>query len=204
MSSTHYRTCNLCEAMCGVEVEIEGNQILSVRGDSQDVFSRGHVCPKSTALKDLYDDPDRLRQPVRRVGDRWEPMSWEEAFEEVVDRIQRIQEEHGRDSVGVYLGNPNAHNFGTLVFGPPFLRTLGSKNRFSATSCDQLPLMMASYFMFGHQLLFPVPDVDRTDFMMLIGANPLASNGSIMAAPGIKKRLEGISKRGGKVVVVDL
>ena len=203
MSSTHYRTCNLCEAMCGVEVEIEGNQILSVRGDSQDVFSRGHVCPKSTALKDLYDDPDRLRQPVRRVGDRWEPMSWEEAFEEVVDRIQRIQEEHGRDSVGVYLGNPNAHNFGTLVFGPPFLRTLGSKNRFSATSCDQLPLMMASYFMFGHQLLFPVPDVDRTDFMMLIGANPLASNGSIMAAPGIKKRLEGISKRGGKVVVVD-
>ena len=203
MSSTHYRTCNLCEAMCGVEVEINGDEVVSVRGDAQDVFSRGHICPKSTALKDLYDDPDRLKQPVRRVGDRWEPMSWDDAFEEVVDRIQKIQEEHGRDSVGVYLGNPNAHNFGTLVFGPPFLRSLGSKNRFSATSCDQLPLMMASYFMFGHQLLFPVPDVDRTDFMMLIGANPLASNGSIMAAPGIKKRLEGISKRGGKVVVVD-
>ena len=203
MSSTHYRTCNLCEAMCGVEVEIDGAQVVSVRGDTRDVFSRGHVCPKATALKDLYDDPDRLKQPVRRVGDRWEPMSWNEAFDEVVDRIQKIQEEHGRDSVGVYLGNPNAHNFGTLVFGPPFLRSLGSKNRFSATSCDQLPLMMASYFMFGHQLLFPVPDVDRTDFMMLIGANPLASNGSIMAAPGIKKRLEAISKRGGKVVVVD-
>ncbi|MGB3053204.1 MAG: molybdopterin oxidoreductase family protein [Polyangiales bacterium] len=203
MSSTHYRTCNLCEAMCGIEVEIDGDEVLSIRGDAQDVFSRGHVCPKATALKDLYDDPDRLKQPVRRVGDRWEPMSWDEAFDEVVDRIQRIQEEHGRDSVGVYLGNPNAHNFGTLVFGPPFLRSLRSKNRFSATSCDQLPLMMASYFMFGHQLLFPVPDVDRTDFMMLIGANPLASNGSIMAAPGIKKRLEAISKRGGKVVVVD-
>jgi anaerobic selenocysteine-containing dehydrogenase len=203
MSSTHYRTCNLCEAMCGLEVEIDGEQVVSVRGDADDVFSRGHVCPKATALKDLYDDPDRLKQPVRRVGDRWVPMSWDEAFDEVVDRIQRIQEEHGRDSVGVYLGNPNVHNFGTMVFGPPFLRSLGSKNRFSATSCDQLPLMMASYFMFGHQLLFPVPDVDRTDFMMLIGANPLASNGSIMAAPGIKKRLEGISKRGGKVVVVD-
>ena len=202
-TSTHYRTCNLCEAMCGVEVEIDGDEVVSIRGDERDVFSRGHVCPKATALKDLYEDPDRLKQPVRRVGDRWEPISWDEAFEEVVDRVQRIQEEHGRDAVGVYLGNPNAHNFGTLVFGPPFLRTLGSKNRFSATSCDQLPLMLASYFMFGHQLLFPIPDVDRTDFMMLIGANPLASNGSIMAAPGIKKRLEAIGKRGGKVVVID-
>jgi anaerobic selenocysteine-containing dehydrogenase len=189
--------------MCGIEVEIDGEEVVSIRGDEQDVFSRGHVCPKATALKDLYDDPDRLRQPVRRVGDRWEPMSWDDAFTEVVDRIEKIQDDHGRDAVGVYLGNPNAHNFGTLVFGPPFLRTLGSKNRFSATSCDQLPLMMASYFMYGHQLLFPVPDVDRTDFMMLIGANPLASNGSIMAAPGIKKRLEAISKRGGKVVVID-
>ncbi len=202
-TTTHYRTCNLCEAMCGIEVEIDGEEVVSIRGDEQDVFSRGHVCPKATALKDLYDDPDRLRQPVRRVGDRWEPMSWDDAFTEVVDRIEKIQDDHGRDAVGVYLGNPNAHNFGTLVFGPPFLRTLGSKNRFSATSCDQLPLMMASYFMYGHQLLFPVPDVDRTDFMMLIGANPLASNGSIMAAPGIKKRLEAISKRGGKVVVID-
>ncbi len=203
MSTTHYRTCNLCEAMCGLEVELDGAEVLSIRGDEHDVFSRGHVCPKATALKDLYDDPDRLKQPVRRVGDRWEPISWDEAFDEVVSRIHQIQGEHGRDAVGVYLGNPNAHNFGTLVFGPPFLRTLGSKNRFSATSCDQLPLMLASYFMFGQQLLFPVPDVDRTDFMMLIGANPLASNGSIMAAPGIKKRLEGIGKRGGKVVVVD-
>jgi len=189
--------------MCGVEVEIEGKEVLSVRGDKGDVFSRGHVCPKATALKDLYDDPDRLKQPVRRVGDRWLPISWDEAFEEVVDRIHQVQKEHGRDAVGVYLGNPNAHNFGTLVFGPPFLRALGSKNRFSATSCDQLPLMMTSYLMFGHQLLFPVPDVDRTDFMMILGANPLASNGSIMAGPGIKKRLEGIGKRGGKVVVVD-
>jgi len=200
---THYRTCNLCESMCGVEVEIEGKEILSVRGDKNDVFSRGHICPKATALKDLYDDPDRLKQPMRRIGDRWNPISWEEAFDEVVARIHQIQEDHGQNSVGVYLGNPNAHNFGTMVFGPPFLRALGSKNRFSATSCDQLPLMMTSYFMFGHQLLFPVPDVDRTDFMMILGANPLASNGSIMAGPGIKKRLEGISARGGKVVVID-
>ncbi len=189
--------------MCGVEVKLDGTEVVSIRGDERDVFSKGHVCPKATALKDLYDDPDRLKQPVRRVGDRWEPISWDRAFDEVVARIDDIQREHGRDSVGVYLGNPNAHNFGTMVFGPPFLRTLRSKNRFSATSCDQLPLMLASYSMFGHQLLFPVPDIERTDFMMMLGANPLASNGSIMAAPGIKKRLQAISKRGGKVVVVD-
>jgi anaerobic selenocysteine-containing dehydrogenase len=201
--TTHFRTCNLCESMCGVKIEIEGRELLSVRGDEDDVFSRGHICPKATALKDLYDDPDRLKQPVRRVGERWQAISWDEALNEVVERIHQIQQDHGRDSVGVYLGNPNAHNFGTMVFGPPFLRALRSKNRFSATSCDQLPLMMASYFMFGHQLLFPVPDVDRTDFMMILGANPLASNGSIMAGPGIKKRLEGIRTRGGRVVVVD-
>ncbi len=201
--TTHCHTCSLCEAMCGLEIEIDGADIVSIRGDERDVFSRGHVCPKATALKDLHDDPDRLKRPVRRAGDRWEPISWEEAFDDVVSHIDRIQSEHGKDAVGVYLGNPNAHNFGTLIFGPPFLRTLGSRNRYSATSCDQLPLMLASYLMYGHQLLLPIPDVDRTDLMMLIGANPLVSNGSIMAAPGIKKRLEGISKRGGKVVVVD-
>jgi len=203
MTSTHYRTCNLCEAMCGLEVELDGAEVVSIRGDERDVFSRGHICPKATALKDLYDDPDRLKQPVRKVGDRWEPISWDEAFDMAVDRIHQIQEKHGRSAVGLYFGNPNAHNFGTMLYGPAFFRALGTKNRFSASSCDQWPLMLASYFMYGHQLLFPVPDVDRTDFMMLIGANPLASNGSIMSAPGIKKRLEGIQERGGKVIVVD-
>jgi anaerobic selenocysteine-containing dehydrogenase len=203
MTSTHYRTCNLCEAMCGLAVEIDGEEVVSIRGDEQDVFSRGHICPKATALKDLYDDPDRLKQPVRRVGGRWERISWDEAFDMAVDRLYEVQEKHGRSALGLYFGNPNAHNFGTLVYGPAFFRALGTKNRFSASSCDQWPLMLASYFMYGHQLLFPLPDVDRTDYMMLIGANPLASNGSLMSAPGIKKRLEGIQKRGGKVVVVD-
>jgi len=203
MTRTHYRTCNLCEAMCGLAVEIDGKEIVSIRGDEGDVFSRGHVCPKATALKDLYDDPDRLRQPVRRVGAHWKPISWDEAFDMAVDRLHGVQEKHGPSAVGLYFGNPNAHNFGTMVYGPAFFRALGTKNRFSASSCDQWPLMLASYFMYGHQLLFPVPDVDRTQFMMLIGANPLASNGSIMSAPGIKKRLEGIQTRGGKVVVVD-
>lgn len=189
--------------MCGLEVEVDGDQVTSIRGDRQDVFSHGHVCPKATALKDLYDDTDRLKQPVRRVGDRWESISWDDAFDMAVDRLHGVQEKHGRSAVGIYFGNPNAHNFGTLVYGPAFFRAVGTKNRFSASSCDQVPLMVASYFMFGHQLRFPVPDVDRTDYMMLIGANPLASNGSIMSAPGIKKRLRAIQERGGKVVVVD-
>ncbi|MEM7137510.1 MAG: molybdopterin oxidoreductase family protein [Myxococcota bacterium] len=201
--STHYRTCNLCEAMCGLEVQIEGDRVVSLRGDERDVFSQGHICPKAMALKDLYEDPDRLKQPVRRVGDRWEPLGWDDAFDLAIDRIDAIQQEHGRDAVGLYFGNPNAHNFGTLVYGPALFRALGSKNRFSASSCDQLPLMLAAYFMFGHQLRFPIPDVDRTDYMMLIGANPLASNGSIMSAPGIKKRLQRIQERGGKIVAVD-
>ncbi|MGB5812946.1 MAG: molybdopterin-dependent oxidoreductase, partial [Polyangiales bacterium] len=202
-TSTHYRTCNLCEAMCGLEIKVDGEEITSIRGDDRDVFSRGHICPKATALKDLYDDPDRLKQPMRRIGDRWEAISWDQAFDIAVDRLHQVQEQHGHSAVGLYFGNPNAHNFGTLVYGPAFFRAVGTKNRFSASSCDQWPLMLASYFMYGHQLRFPVPDVDRTDFMMLIGANPLASNGSIMSAPGIKKRLEAIQKRGGKVVVVD-
>lgn len=199
----HHRTCNLCESMCGVEVETRGEEIVSIRGDKNDVLSHGYICPKAIGLKEIYDDPDRLRQPVRRVGDRWQPISWREALTEVTDRICQIQQAHGRDSVGVYLGNPSVHNLGTLVFGPLFLRALGSKNRFSATSCDQLPLMLASYLMFGHQLLLPIPDVDRTDLMIVLGANPLASNGSIMAGPSIRKRLRAISKRGGKLIVVD-
>ncbi|MEO1574483.1 MAG: molybdopterin-dependent oxidoreductase, partial [Pseudomonadota bacterium] len=201
--TTHYRACNLCEAMCGIEVQLSGREVVSIRGDENDAFSRGYICPKALALKDIYEDPDRLTQPVRRVGDQWEKISWDEALDETAQRLHAIQSEHGRNAVGVYLGNPNSHNFGTLVFGPPFLRTLGSPNRFSATSCDQLPLMMASYFMFGHQLLFPVPDIDRTDYMLMLGANPLASNGSIMAAPGIRKRIKALQARGGKLVVVD-
>ena len=189
--------------MCGLRIDTRGGVIESIRGDEEDAFSRGHICPKATALKDLYEDPDRLRGPVRRVDGRWEKISWDAAFAEAAERIHAVQSRYGRDSVGLYFGNPNAHNFGTMVYGPALFRTIGTKNRFSASSCDQWPLMLASYFMYGHQLLFPVPDIDRTDYMMLIGANPVASNGSIMAAPGVKKRLQAVSARGGKVVVVD-
>lgn len=199
----HYRTCNLCEAMCGLEIEYQGEEIFAIRGDKDDPFSRGHICPKATALEDIYHDPDRLKRPVRRTAKGWEEMSWDEAFDEVVTRLREVQAQHGRDSIGVYQGNPNVHNAGAMIYSPPFVRALRTRNRFSATSADQLPHHFAAMAMFGHMLLLPIPDVDRTNHMLILGANPVVSNGSIMTAAGIKKRLQAIQKRGGQVVVID-
>lgn len=202
-TKTHYRTCNLCEAMCGLEIQVEGDHIVSIRGDKNDPFSFGHICPKAVALQDIYHDPDRLKQPMRRTADGWQPIGWEEAFEEVVNQIQRIQAQYGRHAVGIYQGNPNVHNVGSILYGPTFTRALRTKNRFSATSVDQLPHHVAAYWMFGHYLLMPVPDIDRTQFWLILGANPVVSNGSLMTAAGVERRLKKIQKRGGKVVVVD-
>jgi anaerobic selenocysteine-containing dehydrogenase len=189
--------------MCGLEIEVQGKDILSIRGDKADPFSQGHICPKATALADIYHDPDRLRQPVRRTENGWETIGWDEAFTEVIDNLKQIQAENGRNAIGIYQGNPNVHNVGAMLYSPPFVRTLRTKNRFSATSADQLPHHFAAFFMFGHQLLLPVPDVDHTDFMLMLGANPLVSNGSMMTAAGIGKRLKKLQKRGGQLVVID-
>ena len=202
--STHFRSCNLCEAICGLEFKVQEGEIVSIRGDQDDPLSRGYICPKGVALQDIQNDPDRLRHPVRRTPcGEWEQITWDEAFDEVGSRLKAIQKEHGRDAVGVYLGNPNVHNYGSLLFGPPLLRTLRTKNRFSATSVDQLPHHLAAHLMFGHPLLLPVPDIDRTDFFLVLGANPLASNGSMMTAPDFKRRLKDLKQRGGDIVVVD-
>ena len=200
---THYRTCNLCEAMCGIAIELDGSEILTITGDKNDPLSRGYICPKAVALQDIYHDPDRLKQPLRRTSDGWQPMEWDAAFDEVAARLLEIQRQHGRDAVAIYQGNPTVHSSGTMLFAPAFFRALGTRNRFSATSVDQLPHHFASYFMFGHQLLIPVPDVDRTHFLLVLGANPLVSNGSLMTAPGMRRRLRELRQRGGKLVVVD-
>jgi len=198
----HYRTCHLCEAMCGVEITMDGDRIHSIRGDENDPFSQGHICPKGPALKDLHEDPDRIRRPMRRRGNTWEEIDWPTALDEVAERVHGIQRRNGNDSVGLYVGNPNAHNLPAMVFAPMLLRGLRTRNRFSATSVDQLPHMFASLHMFGHQLLFPIPDLDRTDHLVILGANPMASNGSIMTAPGMRRRIKEIRER-GKVVVID-
>ncbi|MFL5348397.1 MAG: molybdopterin oxidoreductase family protein [Hyalangium sp.] len=202
-SQTHFRTCNLCEAICGLRIEVEGGRITSIRGDEEDPFSRGHICPKAVALKDLHEDPERLRQPMRRTAGGWEPVSWEEALDETARRLHELQSAQGRDAVAVYLGNPTVHNAGAMLFVPHFLRTLRTRNSYSATSVDQLPHLLASHLMFGHQLLVPIPDLDRTGYLLALGANPLASNGSIMTAPDVRARLRAIQQRGGRLVVVD-
>jgi anaerobic selenocysteine-containing dehydrogenase len=196
-------SCNLCEAICGVLVTVEDGRVTDIRGDASDPLSRGHICPKAIALRDLQDDPDRLTTPVRRTADGWAPIGWDAAYDLVVERLTAIQKEHGRNAVGVYLGNPNVHSLGALTHMPTMIRQLRTRNRFSATSIDQLPHMLASYLLYGHQLMVPVPDIDRTSYLLMLGANPLASNGSMMTAPGFGQRLKELRKRGGKVVVVD-
>ncbi|AZC39599.1 molybdopterin oxidoreductase family protein [Pseudomonas chlororaphis] len=204
----HHRACHLCEAICGLTIETTeadgaGPQITSIKGDAQDSFSRGHICPKAVALQDIQNDPDRLRQPMRRVGSDWQAIEWDEAFKLVAERLAAIQEQHGNNAVAVYQGNPSVHNYGLMTHSNYFLGLLKTQNRFSATSVDQLPQHLSSYLMYGHGLLLPIPDIDNTDFMLILGGNPLASNGSIMTVPDVEKRLKAIQGRGGKVVVVD-
>ncbi len=203
MTQRSYRACTLCEATCGIVVETEGREVVSVRGDEDDPFSRGFICPKAYALKDLQSDPDRLRRPVRRTREGWEEIGWDEAIDEAAENLARVRSRHGPESLGIYLGNPSAHSLGSMLYGRVLIRALGSHQRFSATSVDQLPKMISSCLLFGDQLMVPVPDVDRTAYLMVIGANPLVSNGSLMTAPGIPKRLRALRARGGKLVVVD-
>ncbi|HKO42367.1 MAG TPA: molybdopterin-dependent oxidoreductase [Pyrinomonadaceae bacterium] len=202
-SSTHFRSCNLCEAICGIEITAQSDARLDIRGDKDDPFSLGFICPKAVALQDIHYDKDRLKHPVRRTPHGWERIGWDEAFDEVVKNLKRLQADHGRSSVATYLGNPNVHNSGAMLFAPGFIRSLHTRNRFSATSVDQLAHHLAAYLMFGHQLLIPIPDVDRTQFFLILGANPAVSNGSLMTAPGMNRRLNEIRQRGGKVVLID-
>jgi len=202
-NTPHYRNCNICEAICGVEISVLPDQRLDIRGDKDDPFSRGYICPKAVALQDFHYDKDRLKHPVRRTADGWQRITWDEAFAEVAGNLKRIRAQHGRDSLATYLGNPSVHNYGVMLFAPGFIRSLKSRNRFSATSVDQLAHHLASYLMFGHQLLLPIPDLDRTQFFLILGANPAVSNGSLMTAPGMSRRLQEIRQRGGKVVLVD-
>ncbi len=200
---TRIGVCNLCEAICGLTLEVEHNRVVSVRGNSADPLSRGHVCPKAFALMDIQDDPDRLRHPVRRTAEGWQEISWDEALDFAAERIVALQREHGRDALAVYLGNPNVHSLGALTHGTALQRLLGTRNRYSATSVDQLPHQLVAWLLYGHQLLLPIPDIDRTQYLLMFGANPMASNGSLMTVPDFPQRLRDLDRRGGKLVVFD-
>ncbi len=202
-----YRTCPLCEAGCGLEIALHrsngSERVGRIRGDRDDVFSHGFICPKGSTLRQLHEDPDWLRQPLVKRDGRFEPVSWDEAFAEVERRLLPIVEQHGRDAAGVYLGNPNAHSLSALIFLRPLIRALGSTNVFSASTVDQRPKEVSAGLMFGVALTVPVPDVDRTDFLLMLGANPYASNGSLATAPDWPGRIEALLDRGGRLVVVD-
>src|SRR5437773_955217 len=200
---TSYRVCPLCEATCGLEIRSRGREVVSIRGDEADVFSRGFICPKAYALKELDADPDRLRTPLVRRNGMLEPATWDEAFAEIARRLVPIIRERGRDAVGVYLGNPSVHSLALSLYGQALLRALGTKNLFSASTVDQMPKQVAVGLMFGTMLSTPVPDLDRTDYLLVLGANPFVSNGSLMTAPDVPGRLRAIRRRGGRVVVVD-
>jgi anaerobic selenocysteine-containing dehydrogenase len=202
------RTCPLCEAGCGLEITVGrdasgGEQVTRIRGDRDDVFSKGFICPKGSTLRQLHDDPDRLRRPlVKRDGVHVE-VSWDEAWAAVEVGLRSAIERHGRESLAVYLGNPTAHSLSAMMFSRALLTALGTRQRYSASTVDQMPRHVAAGYVFGSPVAVPVPDLDRTDFLMVLGANPYASNGSLCTAPDFPGRIEAIQARGGKLVVVD-
>src|SRR5918997_2102485 len=204
MERTAFRTCPFCEATCGLEVTLRDDEVVKVRGDADDVFSRGFLCPKGVALKDLHDDPDRLRTPMVRGPDgELRPATWEQTWTVIGDRLGALTAAHGRDAIAVYIGNPAAHGLAALLYGRVLVKALGSRNVFSASTVDQRPKEIACGLMFGAPLSVPIPDVDRTQHLLVLGANPLASNGSLMTAPDMRGRLKALRERGGKLVVLD-
>ena len=202
-TTTHFRTCPLCEATCGLTITMSSGAIQDVRGDEDDVFSHGFICPKGTAVKQLQEDPDRLRAPLVRDGDDWRSVGWDEAFAVAERGLGSVIKSHGKDAVALYAGNPSVHSLSATVMLPMLIRALGSKNFYSAASVDQMPKHVSCGLMFGDPLLIPVPDLDRTDYLLVLGANPWISNGSLATAPDFRGRLEAISRRGGKIVVID-
>jgi anaerobic selenocysteine-containing dehydrogenase len=203
MSHTALRICPLCEATCGLVLSIDDGRISGARGDRDDVFSHGFICPKGASFAELDNDPDRLTQPmVRRDGELLET-TWEDAFAAVAEGLQRVIGATGGSSVGIYLGNPNAHTIAGALYGPAVIRALGTRNIFSASTLDQMPKHVACGYLYGNPLAFTVPDLDRTDYLVIIGGNPLVSNGSLATAADFVGKLKALRHRGGRLVVLD-
>ena len=200
---THLHQCTICEAACGLEIETVGREVRSIRGDAKDVFSHGYVCPKGASLKELDADPDRLRQPLLKRDGVHVPVSWDEAFEAIDAGLRPIIDAHGPDAVGTYVGNPGAHNTSLITYVSALLTGFRTRNRFSASTVDQVPKQVANGLMFGTSLSVPIPDIDRTQYLLMLGANPMASNGSLFTAPDFRGRARKLRERGGRLVVVD-
>ena len=202
MTTTAHRICPLCEACCGLALEIHGDRVVGVRGDEDDPFSRGFICPKGAAIGELHADPDRLRAPLVKRSGRHVEVSWDEAFAEIERRLPPIVAADPR-GVAMVLGNPTAHKAGLLLYGARLARALGTPNVFSASTLDQMPKQLASGLMFGHWLSVAVPDLVRTDLLVVLGANPAVSNGSMWTVPDFKGKAKAMRARGGRMIVID-
>lgn len=197
-------TCNLCDALCGLCVEVsDGESVGAIRGNPDDVFSRGHVCPKAVGLRELHADPDRVRQPLRRRGAHWEPCGWDEALDDVAARLRAIASAHGKNAIGLYVGNPVVHSHRASFASQVLTAALGTQNHFDPNSQDGNPRLFACTQLYGNPLLIPVPDVERTDHLLVLGANPAVSNGSQLGLGDVRRRMRSIRERGGRVVLVD-
>jgi anaerobic selenocysteine-containing dehydrogenase len=213
MTQLHYRTCHLCETMCGIEIEHDGEQVIAIRGDKNDVLSQGNICPKATGIQDIHTCPDRLRKPLKRVrknpaekshDDEWVEIEWDEAIEYAAGELARIQNQHGRDSIGQYFGRSTAHNIGTLLAVAPVQKIFGSRNIYTGSTVDQMPHNFVWHHMLGHQFLCTIPDINRTDYYLMLGTNPKVSNGAQMSTgANTWKKLNAIRERGGKCVLID-
>src|SRR5437867_7545005 len=199
----HHRICPLCEACCGLELKVRAGKVISIRGHDADVFSAGYICPKGVALKELHEDPDRLRTPLIKRKGAFVEATWDEAFAEIERRLPPLLAEHGKDSVAVMAGNPSAHKIGLLLYFARLVKALGTRNVFSASTLDQMPKQLSSGLLFGHWLSIPVPDIARCDFLLMLGANPLASNGSLWTVPDFRGKAKAMRARGGRIVVID-
>ncbi|MDO8651227.1 MAG: molybdopterin-dependent oxidoreductase [Undibacterium sp.] len=202
-TSIAHRICPFCEACCGLEIELEGKKITRIRADKADVFSAGFLCPKAIGLKDLHEDPDRLRSPLIKRDGKFVEASWDEAYAEIERRLLPVIAQHGADAVATVLGNPVSHKMGLLLYFPKLAKALGSRNIYSASSVDQIPKMLSVGLMFGSWLSVPVPDIERSDFLLIIGANPMVSNGSLWTVPDFRGKAKALRERGGKIVVID-
>jgi anaerobic selenocysteine-containing dehydrogenase len=203
MPATAFRTCPLCEATCGLRITLDGDHVTDVRGDRDDVFSLGFICPKGAKLGDLDEDPDRLKAPLVRRDGEFVEVSWEEAFAEVERGLAAVRAAHGHDAVALYLGNPSVHTMAGPVYNGVLAKSLGTRNIYSASTSDQMPKQVSCGYVFGDPFAIPVPDLDRTDYLLMLGANPLESNGSLCTAPDFPGRLKKLRARGGRFVVVD-
>ena len=199
------RICPTCEACCGLvmEVDRDAQKIVSIKGDPDDHRSRGYVCAKSQAFNYIYEDQERLRHPVRKTDNGWEQISWSEALDTIATKFTEIRDTYGKDALSIYVGNPLGHDFAAGIYLQSLMASVSTERFFSAGTVDQHPQQMVCWGLIGHEWLFPVPDLARTDLFICMGANPVVSQGSILGTPDMESAMRDVQARGGRCIVID-